>query len=113
MSYSRYNKRDKIINSDEMYKDSFDKRDVNSITHYSTPKLNHLQPDKLYNISEFVHIWKSGDRLYKLAYEHYGDSELWWIIAWYNKKPTEAHFKIGDTVYIPNPLEKVLNIMGI
>jgi hypothetical protein len=33
---------------------------------------------------------------------------MWWLIGWYNQKPTEAHFKIGDTVLIPLPLEEIL-----
>jgi len=33
---------------------------------------------------------------------------MWWVIAWYNQKPTEAHFNVGDVVYIPTPLANVL-----
>ena len=35
--------------------------------------------------------------------KYYGDAEYWWLIAWYNNKPTESHFKLGDVVYIPLP----------
>jgi len=43
-----------------------------------------------------------------LAAKHYGDPNLWWVLAWYNKKPTESHFSVGDTVYIPTPAEEVV-----
>jgi hypothetical protein len=26
---------------------------------------------------------------------------MWWIIAFYNQKPTDAHFTIGEEMYIP------------
>tara|TARA_B100000963_G_C22548288_1_gene635502 strand:- start:550 stop:897 length:348 start_codon:yes stop_codon:yes gene_type:complete len=55
-------------------------------------------------------IYKTGDRLYKFALKHYGDVDLWWVIAWYNNKPTDAHFKIGDVVYIPRELDVALRI---
>lgn len=113
MAYSRYKERNKIKNLRQSFSEHLKKRDVNSITHYLTPKFLHTDPNKKYQISEYVHIWKQGDRLYKLAYEHYSDSELWWIIAWYNKKPTEAHFKIGDKILIPQPIEIILDIMGV
>lgn len=61
-------------------------------------------------ITHFKEVYKMGDRLYKFAFKHYGDVDLWWIIAWYNNKPTDAHFEIGDVVYIPNELDVALRI---
>ena len=43
-----------------------------------------------------------------MAAKHYGDPKLWWVVAWYNKRPTDAHYNIGDKVFIPKPLEKIL-----
>ena len=57
------------------------------------------------------HVWGLGDRLYKLAHQYYGDPALWWIIAWYNTRPTEAHFKQGDVIRIPLPLNEVLALL--
>ena len=54
-----------------------------------------------------------GDRYFKLAYEYYGDSKLWWVIAWYNQKPSEADVKNGDTIFIPLPLDKVLSALRV
>ncbi len=113
MSFSRYESREKFKNKLEQFRDHFDKRDVNFITHYTTPIFNHIDDNNINKIELFVYTWKAGDRLYKLAHEHYNDSTLWWIIAWFNKKPTESHFQIGDQVYIPKPLNELINIMGL
>jgi hypothetical protein len=43
-----------------------------------------------------------------LASEFYGAPELWWLIAWYNKKPTETHFKTGDVIDIPADFHQVM-----
>jgi nucleoid-associated protein YgaU len=64
------------------------------------------------NLISQQHIWSSGDRFYKLAHSAYGDSKYWWVIAWYNKTPTEAHVQIGDILYIPLPLERILSLYG-
>jgi len=50
-------------------------------------------------------VWRQEDSLYKLSYEYYGEYKYWWIIALFNNKPTDAHYKIGDIVNIPaNPI---------
>jgi len=59
------------------------------------------------------HIWTLGDRYYKLAHQHYGESQYWWVIAWFNKKPTEAHLSLGDVVYVPLPLSRILNLLKV
>ena len=38
---------------------------------------------------------------------------LWWIIAIFNSTPTDAHIKIGQTVIIPKPIQKVLENFGL
>jgi hypothetical protein len=56
----------------------------------------------------FPHIWKTGDRYYKLAAAYYGRPQLWWVIALYNQKPTEGHLKRGDVIKIPTSLDLLL-----
>ncbi|WP_286970079.1 hypothetical protein [Algoriphagus sp.] len=34
---------------------------------------------------------------------------MWWIIAFYNQKPTDAHFTIGEEMYIPARPSDVLS----
>jgi nucleoid-associated protein YgaU len=57
-------------------------------------------------------IWTAGDRLYKFAHEYYGDSTYWWIIAWFNERPTDSHFFPGDPIIIPTSLETMLSLFG-
>ena len=47
----------------------------------------------------------------KLAHKHYGDSSLWWVIAWFNKRPTESHVTVGTVIVIPMPIQKVLKYL--
>ena len=48
--------------------------------------------------------------MYKYAHEIYGSTQYWWIIAWFNNKPTDIHCKIGDVIYVPVPLDKAVVI---
>jgi membrane protein insertase Oxa1/YidC/SpoIIIJ len=68
---------------------------------YTSPKFITL-PDSIREIIETrIVVWQTGDKYFKLADEHYGNPNLWWIIASYNMAPTEAHLDIGDIVYVP------------
>jgi hypothetical protein len=48
------------------------------------------------------HVWSKGDSLYKLSNLYYGEYQYWWTISISNSKPTDAHYSIGDIVYIPS-----------
>jgi hypothetical protein len=65
------------------------------------------------NLATDTHVWKYGDRFYKLAHTYYNDSQLWWIIAWYNGYPTEANVKVGDVLDIPLNLEEIIKTLGV
>ena len=96
-------------NAAEIYQELLDKRHVKKIKQYMSSDL--ASPNKVISkphITEVKHIWRTGDRYFKLAYKYYGDSELWWLIAWYNEKPTENEVSLGDVVVIPLPLTTVL-----
>ena len=91
------------------YRDYMEMRGVKKIEHYNTPKMSYPPPEDIAeNIERIAHIWKSRDMYWKLAAQHYGDSEMWWVIAWFNKKPTESHVQPGDIIHIPVPLDTVL-----
>ncbi len=110
---SRYSGKDVILNNEEFYRSLFDSRGVKNIKHFSTPKLKHVTKKQIASLNTIGHVWKTGDRYYKLAHDHYGDSRMWWVIAWFNKKPTEADVNYGDVIYIPHPLDRVLLYLGV
>tara|TARA_R110000824_G_scaffold218077_1_gene404549 strand:- start:649 stop:990 length:342 start_codon:yes stop_codon:yes gene_type:complete len=110
----RYGDRRILFNDLEMYKEQRKERGISvGVEQYSSPNLRHLTAEEHGRITAVPHIWGIGDRFYKLAFEAYGDAELWWVIAWFNKKPTEAHVSLGETIEVPHPLNDILNYMGI
>jgi len=82
------------------------------IEQYETVMLKYPTVSERAKLITNTHIWKYGDRYYKLAHQYYGDSTLWWIIAWYNAKPTEVDISIGDVIRIPLNVEKALRVLG-
>ena len=113
MTLSRYDKRNIINNSSDLYSEHLDKRELAFIRQYDTPEIGR---DILMKNKDFIysyHVWSHGDRLWKLAAEHYGDGRLFWLIGLVNSKPTDSHYTLGDLVLIPKPLNLVLAAYGI
>ena len=109
----RYALRKTFTNVSEAYEKVLEDRGIKRIDQYSTPRLKHLSLGQVRRLNRVTHVWTVGDRYYKLAAKHYGNAKYWWVIAWYNKKPTESHVELGDLVYIPLPLEDVLIFLGM
>jgi nucleoid-associated protein YgaU len=78
---------------------------------YSTPSFQRLSAAQRRSLTEIKHVWKTGDRYYKLAATYYGRPELWWAIALYNNKPTEGQIFLGDTIRVPMPIETYLRYL--
>lgn len=113
MPVSRFEQRRQFTNAKRMYENLFRDRDVKFIRQYDTARFEYPTADQINSLNIRDHTWKRGDKLSKLAESAYGDARLWWIIAWFNKRPTEAHFKYGDIIQIPGPLDRVLDFMGV
>ncbi len=105
---SRYDNRRIVFNRLKMYSKKAKERGIEGFKHYTTPEFSEFTEEEYHNIDTLAHIWTVGDKYYKLAHTHYGKPEYWWVIAWFNNLPTEAHLDVGDTVYIPFPLEELL-----
>lgn len=108
---SRYNGRRKAFNNDEMYKDLLEKRGVEQIVQYTTPTFKYPTEEEYNRIRTTDHTWRTGDKFWRIAAEHYGDSRLWWVIAQFNRVPTESHLDVGDVVKIPLNLAVVLGVL--
>ena len=108
---SRYDDKIPVLNAEEQYQDLFEDRGVNFIRQYSTPELLHPTSQQILRLNRKSHVWKTGDRFYKLASTYYGNEKYWWIIAWYNKTPTDSHVRPGQILKIPSPISRVLSIL--
>ena len=101
------------IQNSETMKEILDNRGVTQITHYNTKILKTLTAQQISTLTVDTHYWSSEDRYWKLAAKYYGDPKYWWIIAWFNKKPTEQHIQLGETILVPLYLDEVLTAFGL
>lgn len=92
--------RNTVRKTKEASDDSIGKRQVKRVRQYTTKKINYPTEEQISEIMIAQETWKRGDRLYKYAKKYYNDERFWWLIAWFNKKPTENHFTPGDKVNI-------------
>ena len=111
MSGKRYNGRGLFINDEMSYQESFfDKRDIQQLTQYETARFYYPSIRERQSMSVATINWTATSKLYNLAHQYYGDPSLWWIVAWYNQKPTEAHFNIGDIIYVPTDYGEIMSL---
>jgi|TARA_R110000803_G_scaffold90872_1_gene158315 hypothetical protein len=114
MAVSRYNNLLEFINSTSGYRKSFKGRyGEQGIRQTGVNQL--LYPNQqIYDSIETAAVtWKVGDRFYKLSSKYYNNPEYWWVIAWFNKKPTEQHIELGETILVPLFLDELLSIIGL
>lgn len=107
----RFINRKTITNANENYNDLLENRNLNQITHYSTPNFIYATPQQIQNLSIIEHTWKFEDKFYKLSTQYYGVPTYWWVIALFNKTPSETMIQLGDTIYIPKPLQLAMSIL--
>lgn len=99
----------KLINKDDIYHDFFKKTGSSSVEHMGLAFFGDPRDmEFLKEIKKINHIYSVGDSLSKISFKHYGDARYWWLIAWFNTKPTDFHCKVGDIIEVPLPLEEVL-----
>ena len=108
---NRLDSREQVTNAEETYREILEERGVKRIIQYASPNLTHPTAEQVARLVQIPHVWSHGDRFYKLAHEHYGHAEWWWVIAWFNQTPTESHVEIGQVVQIPKPLDRALRYM--
>ena len=113
MGVERDSLRKVFINNNKAYEEILEGRDLNFIKHYGSKRIKYPTPTQMNNLNIENHYWTLGDRYWKLASQYYDDVSAWWVIGWFNQKPTEAHVQTGDLIMIPRPLEYVYQILGI
>ncbi len=115
MAISRYNKVKEVKNSDLDYKKVFDSRFGLSDFIIQRQRAGLVYPS-FETISSLVftyEIWKMGSRLHKFSEKYYRDPSYWWLIGFYNKKPIDANYSIGDVVKIPVSLEDAFSALRL
>tara|TARA_B100000902_G_scaffold360141_1_gene376531 strand:- start:1759 stop:2106 length:348 start_codon:yes stop_codon:yes gene_type:complete len=99
----------KLANDTDVIKDFLNKTGATKVDHLAPVYFGDPVSEEFLEDIEYVtHIFSVGDRLSKLAHEHYGDARMWWVLAWFNAKPTDFHCKIGDKIRIPFPPDEVI-----
>ena len=94
----KYNNSVRSVNDTDLYKQVLEDRGVKKLTQTRTQYFKNIDKSK---IQSTQYVWKKSDNLFKLANRFYNNRNLWWIIAHFNEKPTDAHFEIGEVIYIP------------
>ncbi len=103
--------RDLIKVDSKLRENIFDRKHVNQITQTTRLRFNEPTEEELRDELSYIEkIFSIGDKMYKYAYDVYGSTEYWWVIAWFNNKPTDVHCKVGDVIYVPTPLDKAIII---
>ena len=108
---SRYTDRRKALNDKEQYDKLFEKRGVRQIVQYRSPSAKYVSDEKLARIRCHNVTWYSGLSFEKLASEYYGDPTHWWVIAGFNRKPTESHVEMGEVIRVPKSLADALRVV--
>jgi len=109
MTYSRYAGRRIFKNDDPNYRNVFfRRRGIKETYQYESPQFSYPSNDYISDLTNVTEVWRATDKLYNVSNEYYGSPDYWWVIAWYNKKGSEAEFKVGDIYYVPLPLQDVL-----
>ena len=108
MAGNRYDE-DKLFNNKEtIYRKILERRGMESITHYGKTNLNKIEQAEIASLQTIPHIWSATDKMYKLSSIHYGSTDYWWVIAWFNQTPMDSFLRPGDKIFIPMPLEQAL-----
>jgi nucleoid-associated protein YgaU len=109
---SRYSNRRVLRNNHEIYQSYFDERGIKQFIQYNSPNLSFPTKEQIATFTTKTHLVNNSDRLSTLAFDYYEDATLWWVIAWFNKKPGDFAIRPGDVLYIPFPLEHILATFG-
>tara|TARA_Y100001937_G_C6992432_1_gene272701 strand:- start:201 stop:533 length:333 start_codon:yes stop_codon:yes gene_type:complete len=108
---SRYIRRLIATNNNDQYFKVFEERGVKKIEQYRTPEVVPADKELIDSVECHFHVWRTGDAYWKLSTNFYGTPDHWWVIASFNKKPTDSHNSIGDVIKIPFSLAEALQVV--
>lgn len=108
---NRYKSARKATNTSTQYENLFEDRDVKFIEQYRTEGLRYPTDKEIDDLELIKYYWSVGDTYYKVAGKFYGDFTYWWVLAQFNKIPFEGDLKAGDIIFIPRPLNRVIQLL--
>lgn len=101
-----------VLKKDGKYAKILENRNV-SKAHLKTTSvikpIDYIKEDE--TVYEDKEVWRANSKLWSLAERSYGNGRYYWVIGLYNQKPTDAHWKPGDVVLVPHPVEYVISMM--
>ena len=106
--YNRNSLREIFHNKEKFYHNLAKDRGLDMFRHYGKLKFNKLSHKDIRELTIIDYIWKTGDKMYKISNDIYGDKKYWWVIGLFNKKPMDIMYSPGDIIHIPTPIEDVL-----
>ncbi len=106
--FDRNENREILLNDHKLYNKLLKDRGLKSFRHLSRMRLNSMSPSDMKNITVVDYIYKTGDSLSKISFQYYGDTRFWWVLGWFNNKPIDNLFNVGDVVHVPFPIEEVM-----
>ena len=109
----RYTRAKTVINEDKQIRPLLKRRGLKRVRQYVSNSLPYPTAEQISRMELVQHVWGIGDKFYKLAHQYYGDTTLWWVIAWVNQPPTEANLKQGDVVHIALDIDDLIEILGL
>lgn len=113
MAISRYRRTETIKNTDNDYKRVFASRfGKNGLVQLKSTKIKKPSQNEIDELTYSTETWGLGKRLYKMAYQYYGDVQYWWLIALFNGIGSESEINYGDKIKIPSSLEDLLTLYG-
>ena len=101
------------VNDSPFYDKQIESRDLEQIRHQLLKNYTQLSREFVDKLEFSKDIWTINTSLYKLAHRYYNDQTKWWIIGMINLKPTDAHWRLGETVYIPINPGFILDRLGL
>jgi hypothetical protein len=109
----RYRKFTKVENDLDFYSKQIKARGKKRIEQYRPRPFGTLPEDVDRQLVKNKRVWTVSTKLYKLADEFYGDMDLWWVIGYYNNKPIDLSWNVGDEIIIPTPVRIILDSLEV
>ena len=102
----KYPNHNQAILSNDLYFSIMEKKGLKFLKIKRTKTFEKVQGLELEIQTE--HVWTKTDTLISLSRKFYGSNDYWWVLGMVNKKPTDAHYSIGDILYVPEDPVSVL-----